>query len=150
MKDIFDIKDVIFLNFFDSKFFSYFSVVFAALFFLLIVFYVYRKFKEKLQLIEERELRKKKLKDEYINWIKRISKDDQEKIYKLNFLVRKYLEESKNISKSTKKTKNELKDFWDDNLNGFFEICEKAEFWKFSEFDFESMKKMWLNVIEKY
>ncbi|MDD2487104.1 MAG: hypothetical protein PHS92_01945 [Candidatus Gracilibacteria bacterium] len=141
MKDIFDIKDVIFVNFFNQRFWIFFSFILCSLIFLWLIILIYRNYKKNIELIERRESDKLKLKRKYVKIIGGIKSDDDERFFKLNFYIRDYFEKSGIIEKSTKKTKNELSVSGNSVLNDFFETCEKAEFGNAKNIDFKDLKE---------
>lgn len=154
MKDIYDIKNIGFLDLLDQRFWVIFFMVFFAILFIWLLILIYKKYKKNIELIEQNELKKRRIKEKYLYLIKNIDKSNLDRFFKLNLYVRDYLEKSWTIEKSTKKTKSELKT-WKSDFDRFFEICEKAEFWKKSELwefevtDFEEVRGLAKKIIEK-
>lgn len=128
MKDIFDIKWVLYANLFSKQFFSYFFEFVILFFIVFLISFWIDKLVKYLKKLYAKRIEKMLLKKKYIEIISNLDASDKEFSNKLNYYVRDYFEKAWVIKDPTKKTATELKTWKYKFLDDFFVNCRDLEF----------------------
>ncbi len=152
MSDIYDIKNILNINPFYPET-VYIVIIFIVIF---LIFLLFIKCKQNYNNIIKKWLNKQdnilNLKKLYLKKLNELQISDADFFLKINFIIRKYLEVSWILDKSTKKTSFEIKKSFikTKEIVEFVDLCNKFEFslLEITEKDKKNLLEKAKNIIE--